>query len=70
MNNALRLNPEQKAASLNLLSVGLAGPALMYVGVRYGPTLGQKIAFAGLGLLLIASNGAALRETFTKPSGA
>lgn len=68
MNSALRLNPEQKAASLNLLSVALAGPALVYLGVRHAPTIGQKIGFAGLGALLMLSNGAALRDTFTKPS--
>ena len=66
MNSALRLNPEQKAASLNLLAVTAAGPALIYLGVRHAPTIGQKIGFAGLGALLIASNFSALKDTFTK----
>ena len=67
MNTALRLNPEQKAAGLNLIAVGLSGPALVYLGLRHGPTIAQKVAFTALGVLVIGANYAALRETFSGP---
>jgi hypothetical protein len=51
MNALTKINPKTKMLTANGVGV-VAGPALLYMGVFYAPSVKQKVAFAGLGALL------------------
>lgn len=52
----VKLNPETRDQSLRLATVAVAGPALIYTGLKYPGSAKAKLLVAGLGALLIYAN--------------
>lgn len=58
------LNPQTVQAGGNIAAVAIGAPALIYVGVRYAPTIKSKIIFAGLGAALLWANAEGLKAAY------
>jgi hypothetical protein len=65
----IRLNPQQKGLGANTLTAVAGAPALIYVAVRYAPTIRSKLLFGGLGLALLWANSEALKAAFEGSGG-
>lgn len=59
MTNLMRVNPQHvttRDQSIRLLTVGVAGPALMWAGWKYPGTVKAKVALMAVGAALIYAN--------------
>lgn len=65
MTELVRLNPKTKMLTANGVGV-IAGPALLYMGVFYAPSMKQKVAFAGLGAVLTFASYHGMKAGFSK----
>jgi len=52
----VKLNPETRDQGLRLATVAIAGPALIWTGLKYPGSAKAKAVVAGIGVLLIATN--------------
>lgn len=59
-----KLNPQTVQAGGNIVTVAVGAPALIYVGLRYAPTLKSKVIFAGLGVAILWANAEGLKAAY------
>jgi len=63
-----KINPQTIQAGGNITSVAVGAPALIYVGVRYAPTVKSKVFFAGMGALMLWANIEGLKAAYGRRS--
>lgn len=59
-----KLNPQTVQAGGNVATVAVGAPVLIYVGLRYAPTIQSKILFGAIGCTLMYMNAAGLRAAY------
>lgn len=59
-----KINPQTIQTGGNITSVAVGAPALIYVGVRYAPTIKSKVFFAGMGALMLWANLEGLKAAY------
>lgn len=64
-----KINPQTVQAGGNITAVAVGAPALIYVGLRYAPTIKSKVLFAGAGALLLWSNLEGLKAAYGRRGG-
>lgn len=66
-----KINPQTIQTGGNVTAVAIGAPALIYVGLRYAPTVKSKVMFAGVGALMLWANLEGLKAAYgRRTSGA
>jgi hypothetical protein len=59
-----KINPQTIQTGGNVTAVAIGAPALIYVGLRYAPTVKSKLVFAGVGALMLWANLEGLKAAY------